>query len=85
MENITVGVKDFGIGIKEESLDKLFQEFSQVDESDTRSYQGTGLGLALSKRLVELHAGKIWVESEYGKGSLFSFSIPRSQQKGGAI
>lgn len=76
---IKISIADTGIGIKPEDMDKLFKEFSQIDMGYTRKYEGTGLGLALTKRLVELHKGKIWVESEIGKGSKFSFVIPIRQ------
>jgi len=69
-------VTDTGIGIGPEDRDRIFQEFEQVDLSAERRYEGTGLGLALAKKLVELHGGKIWVESEIGKGSTFAFSLP---------
>jgi PAS domain S-box-containing protein len=69
-------VWDTGIGIAEQDLSKLFQPFSQVDNSFSRQYGGTGLGLMLARRLVELHGGSVGVESEPGKGSRFFFSIP---------
>jgi signal transduction histidine kinase len=72
-----VEVQDTGIGIKPEDQPRLFEEFRQVDGSTSRGYEGVGLGLALSKRLVELQGGHIWVESAPGKGSSFKFLIPR--------
>ncbi|MDW7732776.1 MAG: ATP-binding protein [Methanolobus sp.] len=69
-------VEDEGIGIKKEDVDKLFKPFSQVDSSTTRGYEGTGLGLSLVKRLTQLHGGEVWIKSEYGKYSIFGFSIP---------
>ena len=72
---IQVSVTDTGIGIKPEQHERLFQFFEQVESSTVRKYGGTGLGLAISKNIVELMGGKIWVESELGKGSSFSFII----------
>ncbi|MBI4515288.1 MAG: response regulator [Deltaproteobacteria bacterium] len=68
-------VRDSGIGIAADRMDRLFQSFSQVDPSTTRQYGGTGLGLAISRRLSELLGGRIWAESELGRGSLFHFTV----------
>ncbi|GJQ24136.1 hypothetical protein BIY37_00265 [Candidatus Brocadia sapporoensis] len=73
---VQIEVSDTGIGIKSEDIDKLFKPFLQLDGSYSRRYEGTGLGLILTKHLVELQGGKIWVESEYGKGSTFAFTLP---------
>ncbi len=76
--SVQVAVKDTGIGIKKEHQELIFSEFRQVEETYSRRYEGTGLGLALTRRLVELHGGKIQVESEEGKGSTFTLRIPQS-------
>jgi PAS domain S-box-containing protein len=73
---VRICVADTGIGIKAEDMAKLFTEFTQLESTYTKKYEGTGLGLALTKKLVELHGGRIWVESEEGKGSRFIFTLP---------
>ena len=73
---IRISVKDSGIGMSEEEQAKLFNAFQQAQVGTTRKYGGSGLGLALSKRILELMGGEIWVESETGNGSCFSFTVP---------
>ncbi|WP_445476303.1 PAS domain-containing sensor histidine kinase [Methanococcoides methylutens] len=75
-DHLEFEVTDHGVGIREKDLDKLFKPFSQIDSSSKKKYTGTGLGLSLVKKLVEVHGGRIWVRSEYGKFSIFGFSIP---------
>lgn len=77
-EAILFAVMDSGVGIGEEEKKYIFEAFRQVDASSTRSHQGTGLGLAIAKSFVNLHGGRIWVESEVGLGSSFYFTIPLS-------
>ncbi len=74
-------VKDSGIGIPQEKMHKLFDLFSQVDSSTTRKYGGTGLGLAISARLIERMNGRVWVESEFGVGTTFRFTIQLIAEK----
>ncbi|MDP2846369.1 MAG: HAMP domain-containing sensor histidine kinase [Candidatus Methanoperedens sp.] len=71
-----ISVSDTGIGIKPKNMGKLFQKFEQLDPGITRKYGGTGLGLVITKQLVELHGGRIWAKSRYGEGSTFTFSLP---------
>jgi GAF domain-containing protein len=73
---ITIAVRDTGIGIAPEDQAAIFEEFRQVGRDDARKQEGTGLGLTLAKRFVELHGGRIWVASEVGKGSTFTFTLP---------
>nr|WP_321497918.1 PAS domain S-box protein [uncultured Methanolobus sp.] len=73
---VTISITDTGIGISPDDQNKLFKPFSQIDASISRRYEGTGLGLALVKELIELHGGRIWVESDAGKGSTFTFELP---------
>lgn len=79
---IIISVEDTGIGISKEDQARLFQPFQQIEHPLTKKVKGTGLGLYLSKRLIELHGGRIWVESEPGRGSKFSFSVPLKIAKG---
>ncbi|MEM9088806.1 MAG: response regulator [Cyanobacteria bacterium P01_F01_bin.53] len=75
VQELCFSVRDTGIGIPRERMGRLFQAFSQVDSSTTRKYGGTGLGLVICKQLAQIMGGKIWVESEVGQGTVFSFTI----------
>jgi signal transduction histidine kinase len=75
-EELLFAVADTGIGIPAEQIGAVFEEFRQADATVSRDFGGTGLGLPITKKLVELHGGRIWVESEPGKGSTFFFTIP---------
>ena len=77
-EWLEISVSDTGIGIPADQIERIFQPFTQVDESYTREFAGTGLGLAISQRLVHLMGGKITVESQVGQGSTFTIHLPRS-------
>ena len=72
-----IAVEDTGVGVKEKDIAKIFETFNRLDMEASRSEEGTGLGLAVTNRLVELMGGKLTVKSEYGKGSVFSFAIPQ--------
>jgi len=72
----TTSVPRHGIGILEEHLDNVFAEFRPMDATVSLEYRGTGLGLSITKKFVELHGGRIWVESTVGKGSTFWFEVP---------
>ncbi|HEU4722139.1 MAG TPA: HAMP domain-containing sensor histidine kinase [Gemmatimonadaceae bacterium] len=76
VDECVVEVGDTGIGISAEHHDLVFREFAQVDSSASRQHHGTGLGLTIARKLVELHGGRIWLESELGRGSRFYFTIP---------
>lgn len=75
-----ISIKDNGRGIPKEAHDKIFRKFFQVDASLTREKGGSGLGLSICKSIVESHGGKIWFESEVGKGTTFIFTLPKTQQ-----
>lgn len=75
-DNICVSVSDHGSGIPKDQLEKIFDRFHQVSGSATKATGGSGLGLSICKLIVETHDGKIWVESEEGKGSTFLFTLP---------
>jgi signal transduction histidine kinase len=77
---ITVVVRDSGPGIAESDQARIFEEFQQADSSIARNKGGTGLGLTISKRIIELHGGRMWVESAPGSGATFSFTIPTRAQ-----
>lgn len=77
--HVMVWVADQGVGIPPEALPKLFGKFFRVDNTEARSIGGTGLGLALVKDIIEAHGGRVWVESEPGKGSTFFFTLPRAE------
>ena len=82
---IRIAVKDTGIGIPEEKIDAIFQEFEQADASISRQFAGTGLGLSISKRMAELHGGRMWVASKPGEGATFFFTLPVSEEKASTI
>jgi signal transduction histidine kinase len=75
-QHVQVEVGDTGIGIAPEHHDLVFREFAQVDPSPSRRHHGTGLGLTIARRLVELNGGRIWLESRLGEGSRFFFALP---------
>lgn len=79
---LEISISDTGIGIDKEQYDAIFVPFKQADGSTARAYGGTGLGLTITKQLVELHGGNIKVESEPGKGSTFTFTLPKSGETG---
>ncbi|MFH1304940.1 MAG: ATP-binding protein [Candidatus Omnitrophota bacterium] len=79
---IQVSVEDTGTGIKKSDIPKLFQQFVQLERGEGRKTGGTGLGLAISKEIVQKHGGKIWAESEEGKGTTFHFTLPIKERRG---
>jgi signal transduction histidine kinase len=76
-DDVEISIRDRGRGISPKDVSRLFQRFGQLDSSNTRKAGGTGLGLVISKGIVEQHGGRIWVDSQPGVGSTFSFSLPR--------
>ena len=81
---LTIAVTDTGVGIAPEDQAAIFEEFRQVGLDDARRQEGTGLGLTLAKKFVELHGGRIWVQSQVGQGSTFSFTLPVRLDERGA-
>ena len=79
---LLVKVQDTGVGIPEDEIDAIFEKFKQVGDIMRNKPRGTGLGLPISKQIIEAHGGKIWVKSEYGKGSIFYFTIPLTKREG---
>ena len=80
-EYIAFAVSDSGIGITDEQMNKLFQPFAQADSSTTRNFGGTGLGLTITKKFSEILGGEITVNSEYGKGTTFTVTLPRNTRQ----
>ena len=80
-DHLRVEIEDSGIGIQQEDLDIIFDEFRQLDSPETKRYRGTGLGLPISRHYIEMHGGLLWAESEPGKGSTFIFEIPMKAEE----
>jgi signal transduction histidine kinase len=76
-----VQVKDSGIGVSSEEVARIFDRFYRAERDEVRASTGTGLGLSIVKTYVEMHGGRIWVESELNKGSIFSFILPLASQE----
>ena len=79
-DHLEISVIDEGIGIAQEHMERVFEPFYRVDVSDSRQVYGRGLGLYVSKRLIELQGGRIWVKSKFGQGSCFTFTLPIVQE-----
>ena len=78
---VTIADRDTGVGIAPEDQAAIFEEFRQVGRDDTRTQEGTGLGLTLAKKFVDLHGGRIGVQSRVGQGSTFSFALPAAESR----
>ena len=78
-ESVVITVKDTGIGIREDKIKEIFDRFIQVNKTTIREHEGSGIGLSLVKALVEMHKGKIYIKSEYGKGSEFIIELPNKK------
>src|SRR5699024_2356487 len=83
MRQIVISVKDEGIGIAYDKLEKIFDRFYRVDKARSRNLGGTGLGLAISQEIVEMHYGQIWARSKEGKGTTIYFTLPLMNEKRG--
>jgi len=79
--DLLVSVEDTGIGIAKEDHNTIFEAFRQVDGSSHRKFGGSGLGLSIARKLIELHNGKLWLESEEGAGTTFSFTLPTREME----
>ena len=76
-ENVYITVSDTGIGIPEEKINNIFERYEQIDNKLTRNFNGSGIGLSLVRSLVEMHEGRVWVESKVNEGSKFIISLPK--------
>jgi two-component system phosphate regulon sensor histidine kinase PhoR len=79
--NIVISVKDDGPGIPPEARERIFERFYRIDKARSREQGGTGLGLSIVKHIVQSHGGKVWVESRFGSGSTFLFTIPQDKKQ----
>ena len=73
---VRIEIEDTGIGVPADQFESIFEEFQQVDASPTREYEGSGLGLTITRRLVEMHGGRIWLQSTVGQGTTFFITLP---------